>query len=284
MTSQITPTGMVTYSQTNPLDQIPVGPQVFPFGTPTVEQSQVEPYLASNYAANSAQIEAPDVAYQSIGNAANMTQVQTVESLPAANYDASALAQYQVMDTLPAVDQTALVSEALPAVDYGATALASDAAVNYDASALAQYQVAEALPMAEGAAYDAGAYQTAAQYTQGYTTGYQYRTVLKPVVKTSYQAVVKYKPVTKIGYEPRITTKYVPVAKPVVNQGVSTIGTVPQQSLALSQTTPLASSLQSSTLATQPMAIPTTPMPVGGDNHFVYNYPIYENDPRRNLI
>ena len=236
MASQITPTGMVAYSATNPLDQIPVGPQVFPFGAPTVDQSQVEPYQASVYSPGikSSQMQIPDSTYQSVGDASNyMTQVQAVDSLPAANYDASALAP--------------------------------------------QYQMAEAQPAAE-AVYDAGAYQTGVQYAEGYNTGYQYRTVLKPVVKTEYQTVVKYKPVTKTTLVPKVTTKYVPVAKTVANPAASTIGNLPQQSLALSQANPLAgSALQGSALSPQTMAMPT----VGADPHFVHNYPIYENDPRR---
>ena len=170
-----------------------------------------------------------------------------------------------------------MAADALPAANYDATALASDAAMNYDASALAQYQMAEAQPAAE-AVYDAGAYQTGVQYAEGYNTGYQYRTVLKPVVKTEYQTVVKYKPVTKTTLVPKVTTKYVPVAKTVANPAASTIGNLPQQSLALSQANPLAgSALQGSALSPQTMAMPT----VGADPHFVHNYPIYENDPRR---
>ena len=268
MTSQIMPTGMVTSSPTNPLDQIPVGPQVFPFGTPIESQSQVEPYLASNYPTGIKSSQTADATYQTLGDASNyITQVQGVDALPAANYDV-----------------TALGADALPATNYDVTALGANAlpAANYDTSALAQYQMAEALPAAEGV-YDAGAYQTAAQYTEGYAAGYQYKTVLKPVVKTGYQAVVKYKPVTKTTYVPKVTTKYVPVAKNVANPAVSTLGTVPQQSLALTQTTPLAaSSLQGSSILPQPMAMP--PLPIGGDSHFVSNYPIYENDPRRTGI
>ena len=41
--------GMVAYSAANPQDEIPVGPQVFPYGNPQNIESQVEPYLASGY-------------------------------------------------------------------------------------------------------------------------------------------------------------------------------------------------------------------------------------------
>ena len=284
--SQMMPTGMVTSSPTNPLDQIPVGPQVFPFGTPTESQSHVEPYLASNYPGGikSSQIQTTDATYQTVDATNYITQVQAVDALPATNYDVTALAT----DALPAAnyDVTALATDALPAVNYDATAIAAEAlpVANNDASALAQYQMVEALPAAEGV-YDAGAYQTAAQYTEGYATGYQYRTVMKPVVKTGYQTVVRYKPVTKTTLVPKVTTKYVPVTKNAVNPAVSTLGTVPQQSLALTQTTPLvASSLQTSAITPQPIAMTASPLSMGGDSHFVSNYPIYENDPRRTGI
>ena len=41
--------GMVAPSATNPFDEVPIGPQVFPFGTPSVNQSQINPYYATNY-------------------------------------------------------------------------------------------------------------------------------------------------------------------------------------------------------------------------------------------
>ena len=43
--------GMVEPSATNPLDKVPIGPQVFPFGTPSENQSQINPYYATNYQA-----------------------------------------------------------------------------------------------------------------------------------------------------------------------------------------------------------------------------------------
>jgi hypothetical protein len=51
MMQQFTPTssGMITHSMVNPTDEIPVGPQVFPYGTPQLSQSQVNPYMATNY-------------------------------------------------------------------------------------------------------------------------------------------------------------------------------------------------------------------------------------------
>ena len=263
MASQITPTGMVTYSATNPLDQIPVGPQVFPFGAPTVDQSLVEPYQASVYSPGikSSQMQIPDSTYQSVGDASNyMTQVQAADSLPAANYDASALApQYQTpvapQYQMPVAPQYQM-PEALPPVNYDPTAMAADALpmANYDASALAaQYQGgAEALSTV-GAQQGAYASAAAAEALPQAPAGYEYRTVLKPVVKTTYQKVTKLKPVVKTSYVPQ--TKYVPR---VVNSGVQGVSTLDQQSLALSQTAPLSSSVQSSVMnvAPQPMEAP----------------------------
>jgi len=306
MTSQILPTGMVTTSPTNPSDQIPVGPQIFPFGTPTVEESQINPYQSTNYAQGlTSQVQTtalPDTTYQTVGADASayVSQYQASDALAGVNYDASALTQYQTVDPLAQVNYDTAASGQVQTVDALAGA-------NYDAAALGQYQVAEA------GAYDLGAYQAAAageyqaaQVGQVAPAGYTYRTVMKPVVKTGYQTVVKYKPVTKTQYVPRLTTKYVPVDQAQALsavQGVSAVQgslnpALSAQSLALSQTTPLAAStLQTPGLAVapQPLAM-TTPMPlaasttplttpapvaIGGDNHFVSNYPIYENDPRR---
>ena len=313
MTSQILPTGMVTTSPTNPSDQIPVGPQIFPFGTPTVEESQINPYQSTNYAQGltTTQVQTsvlPDTTYQTVGADAStyVTQYQASDALAGVNYDASALTQYQTVDPLAGVNYDTAALGQVQTVDALAGA-------NYDAAALGQYQVAEA------GAYDLGAYQAAqvgqvaaageyqaAQVGQVAPAGYTYRTVMKPVVKTGYQTVVRYKPVTKTQYVPRLTTKYVPADQAQALsavQGVSAVQgslnpALSAQSLALSQTTPLAAStLQTPGLAVapQPLAM-TTPMPlaastmplttpapvaIGGDNHFVSNYPIYENDPRR---
>ena len=51
MMQEYTPemSGTITHSATNPLDEIPVGPQQFPFGDPQSVQSDVEAYAASNY-------------------------------------------------------------------------------------------------------------------------------------------------------------------------------------------------------------------------------------------
>ena len=49
MMTEYTSTGMIARSLQNPLDEIPVGPQVFPYGTPTLAESRIEPYQSTNY-------------------------------------------------------------------------------------------------------------------------------------------------------------------------------------------------------------------------------------------
>ena len=46
---QPTSSGMVTHSAVNPTDEIPVGPQVYPYGTPQIAESNVNPYLSTSY-------------------------------------------------------------------------------------------------------------------------------------------------------------------------------------------------------------------------------------------
>ena len=46
---QATSSGMVAHSAVNPTDEIPVGPQVYPYGTPKLAESNVNPYLSTTY-------------------------------------------------------------------------------------------------------------------------------------------------------------------------------------------------------------------------------------------
>ncbi len=46
---QPTSSGMVTHSAVNPTDEIPVGPQVYPYGTPKLAETNVNPYLSTTY-------------------------------------------------------------------------------------------------------------------------------------------------------------------------------------------------------------------------------------------
>ena len=103
MIQQFTPnaSGMVTYSAANPLDEVPVGPQVFPYGTPQVTQSMVEPYAATNYASQLQTAEIGEYPSSSVLQDANIVQqnvlpaasnIQYVQgAAPEITYDAGAL-------------------------------------------------------------------------------------------------------------------------------------------------------------------------------------------------
>ena len=47
-----TSTGLIGTSTVNPLDEIPIGPQIFPYGNPSLARSSIEPYIATDYSAN----------------------------------------------------------------------------------------------------------------------------------------------------------------------------------------------------------------------------------------
>ena len=78
--------GMVTYSATNPRDEIPVGPQVFPFGNPQLSKSTVEPYLATNYKTGvSTQLPTTGIQMGSVQAATELPQYQTYTN-PSTSY------------------------------------------------------------------------------------------------------------------------------------------------------------------------------------------------------
>ena len=88
-------TGMITTSPTNPLDEIPVGPQIFPFGTPTDTESRVNPYQSINYQQGlTTQIQTPEIypsnTYQTINTPITYynepsIKYQTTQYLPSTN-------------------------------------------------------------------------------------------------------------------------------------------------------------------------------------------------------
>ena len=49
---QQTSTGLVASSSINPSDEIPIGPQIFPYGNPSIARSNIEPYIATDYRTN----------------------------------------------------------------------------------------------------------------------------------------------------------------------------------------------------------------------------------------
>ena len=88
---------------------------------------------------------------------------------------------------------------------------------------------------------------------------------------TSYQQVstIKHVPVTRIRHVPVLTTRYVP--------STSVVG---QQAVVSSQVPTMGGSFVQPQLGVVPQQL-AAPLSPQGDNHFVNNYPIYENDPRR---
>ena len=195
--------GLVAPSATNPLDEVPIGPQVFPFGTPTAAQSQVNPYTATNYQA---------------GQTAQNVIQSTTQAYPATAYQSSAT---QILDT--GAYQT---SEVIP--------------TTYQNASVQQGVI------------DASAYN---QLGEAVTASVGYQTVPTTSLTNGYQTVVNYKPVTKTVMVPKVVTKYVPMP---VNSSV---------------TGPMTNSMFQET--------PLPPVPIGRGDHYVSNYPIYENDPRR---
>ena len=213
--------GMIAPSATNPFDEVPIGPQVFPFGTPSEIQSQVNPYTATNYQAGQ--------------TSTNVIQ-STAQIYPATAYQTSPT---QVIDA--GAYQTGGVQQV---IDSGA------------------YQTTEVLPTStyqnapvQQEVIDTSAYQGAQYQTVGeaLSTVVSQQTIPTTSYTTGYQTVVKYKPVTKTVMVPKVTTKYVPVNSSV------------------------AGSLAASMSPTTQMP----PVPIGRGDHFISNYPIYENDPRR---
>ena len=157
MMSQYPSTGMVTTSPTNPLEEIPIGPQIFPFGTPTVAESRVEPYQSTNYQQRVTQIQAigtyPSTTYQTLSDATTYTsEYQTTDIYPLTNYDESVITNYQTTEVLPSTN--------IETVQQGV--------------------------------YDLGTYQTTV--TPAVSTGYKTVVRYKPVTKTVHvpQVTTKY--------------------------------------------------------------------------------------------
>ena len=131
MIQQFTPnaSGIVTYSAANPLDEVPVGPQVFPYGTPQVTQSMVEPYAATNYASQLQTAEIGEYQSSSVLQDANIVQ----------------------QNVLPAASNIEYVQGATPEITYDAGALQTGGLT---------YQAASA-PMTSGVTTS---YQTVVRY------------------------------------------------------------------------------------------------------------------------
>ena len=153
--------------------------------------------------------------------------------------------------------------------------------VNVDTSTIAQYQTV--VPgTAQVGVYALGASQ-AVQYP---TSNVAYlRTAYKPVVKTGYQSVINYKPVLKTGYVPQVQTKYVSIPLDSAVQGtINPTNSIIQQSLPLTETVPLSTSLYDSSISMipQPLTIYTTPAPIAGN--YVINSGNYQSEIVNSLI
>ena len=75
--------GMVAHSAVNPTDEIPVGPQVYPYGTPKLAESTVNPYLSTNYpqAIQTAQVATTQYQTTAIPTATSVELVQPVSAV-----------------------------------------------------------------------------------------------------------------------------------------------------------------------------------------------------------
>ncbi len=264
MIQQFTPnaSGMVTYSAANPLDEVPVGPQVFPYGTPQVTQSMVEPYAATNYASQLQTAEIGEYPSSSVLQDANIVQ----------------------QNVLPAASNIQYVQGAAPEITYDAGALQTGGLT---------YQAASA-PMTSGVTTS---YQTVVRYkpvtrtvmtprvTTKYVqvpvnTGAQFNPVGQSVLPVG-QSVL---PVGQTGLP--VGQSVLPVGQSVLPVGQSVLPGV--QNLAASQGIPMVQGLQTSALGpvvpamiplssgqlAQPLGVP----PYNTSSHFVRNYPVYEKD------
>jgi hypothetical protein len=248
-------TGMITTSPTNPLDEIPIGPQTFPFGTPTIGKSNVEPYISTNYKNNN-----------------SSTIIKSTQVYPATNYQ-------NVLSTYSNKYQT---NEEYPVTNYQAstikheyTDMAVYPSIKYEKVITPKY---EEIPKNT--------------YYLGETSKYQ--AVSTPILTTSYQTITSYKPVVKTVLVPRITTSYIPnpygnlVETRVVNPPISTPEPQAQRPLYSPETVPLPAPVLAPFV---PLGPPPAPKPaptispmqiqVQDDSHYISNFPIYETDPKR---
>ena len=260
--------GMVTSNPTNPTDEIPIGPQVFPYGTPMTSESQVEPYLSTNYS------------NFNMGGATS----SSLDAFPTTN---SLMYQNEQYNT-PV--ETSLTG-AYPATNYQNGTSYQTGDLGYGTYGSTTTNVGT---------YDLGAFQTSEYQINDYGTP-SFQSVSVPTYQSTsgFKTVVRYKPVTKTIMVPQIVTNYVPVS---INSGVQgsiipgseinpmvpTPNPITQQPLFQSKTAPLPAPVQAPampiSLPTPPTAPVPAPMPNYTGGHFVSNYPIYENDPKRSTI
>ena len=154
------------------------------------------------------------------------------------------ISQIQTLDSLPAPTQLQLTDV------YPLTNVGTVPQTLYNVSTIQPVQ-SQVIPLTNVSTIQPAEYQT----------GSLVRTVLKPVVKTGYQSVIRYKPVVKTSYA--LQTKYVPVVKEnpeVTNMSLSTINPVTQQYINLDQTVPLDTSVQVPTTSIVPQPTEIVPL------------------------
>ena len=243
MIQQFTPnaSGMVTYSAANPLDEVPVGPQVFPYGTPQVTQSMVEPYAATNYASQLQTAEIGEYPSSSVLQDANIVQ----------------------QNVLPAASNIQYVQGAAPEITYDAGALQTGGLT---------YQAASA-PMTSGVTTS---YQTVVRYKPVTRTVMTPRVTTK-YVQVPVNTGAQFNPVGQSVLP--VGQSVLPVGQSVLpgvqnlaaSQGIPMVQGL--QTSALGPVAPAMIPLSSGQLA-QPLGVP----PYNTSSHFVRNYPVYEND------
>lgn len=255
MSTSFPSTGMITTSPTNPLDEIPIGPQTFPFGTPTAEKSHVEPYLATNYK-----------------NDNSSTIIKSTQVYPATNYQ----------NVLSTYSNKYQVHEEYPVTNYQASTIKQE------------YTDVAVYPSTKYEKILTPKYEEIPKKTYYLGETKKYQTVSTPILTTSYQTITSFKPVVKTVLVPRITTTYIPnpygnlVETRVINPPISTPEPHAQRPLYSPETVPLPAPVTAPFVPLAPPAAPkpaptTNPMQIQfqDDSHYISNYPIYETDPKR---
>ena len=270
--------GIVTQNPLNPLDEIPVGPQEFPYGIPnTFTDSNIQPYAATNYN------EGVD-----IQNTFTDLSPDTLNTLQPQGYGTADL---NLGDTL--LQQTIV----LPENNIYQTTTNYE---NIEAYPTTNYEIT----IPETTTY------TVPELTQQYvepTVHYESINPPTTTVETNYNLTTSYTPVTKTVLVPRVVTTYIPMSTStgIIQPPVPIPDPIIQHSLSKPNTVPLPAPIEvpfqvlqepvQSQIITQPVTqsvtvtqpvtqTVTVPQPNINESHFVYDYPIYEKDRYKSSI
>ena len=214
--------GMVTTSATNPLDEIPIGPQVFPYGTPQGAESQVEPYLSTNYPTPAAS-----------------TLVQSVGAYPTTTSTVQAVPTYSVIQT-PVAESVPAVTYETPQIAYQPINILPTPVYGTEVVGLGAYQLPQAQAVDLGVAY----YQNFSVPAYLRARGYQ--------IATGYQDVIRYLPVKKTVAVPRYKSSLVSfLTNSSLNTSVAPVTTLGSSSIVVPTAyTPLPPQVGASVLGT----------------------------------